>query len=67
MNLSPEQVAAAKSIGCAFFPATDLQVQRLTMQQRIFRVDGKPFLLSRDGSYYETAGTLRVLIAGVLP
>ncbi len=44
-----------------------MQVQRLTMQQRVFRVDGKPFLLSRDGSYYETAGTLRALIANVLP
>ena len=66
LNLSPEQVAAARSVGCAFFPASELQVQRLTMQQRIFRVEGKPFLLSRDGSYYETAGTLRVLIADVV-
>jgi outer membrane biosynthesis protein TonB len=67
LNLTPDQVAAAKAIGCAFFPATEMQVQRLTMQQRVFRVDGKPFLLSRDGSYYETAGTLRALIANVLP
>ncbi len=67
LNLTPDQVAAAKAIGCAFFPATEMQVQRLTMQQRVFRVDGKPFLLSWDGSYYETAGTLRALIADVLP
>ena len=63
MNLTPEQITAAKAIGCAFFPATEMQVQRLTMQQRVFRVDGKPFLVSRDGSYYETIGTLRALLA----
>ena len=66
MNLSPEQVACAKTAGCAFFPATEMQVQRLTMQQRVFRVAGKPFLLSRDGCYYETYGTLRALIADLV-
>jgi hypothetical protein len=67
LNLTPDQVAAARAIGCAFFPASELQVQRLTMQQRVFRVDGKPFLLSRDGSYFETIGTLLALIAAAPP
>ena len=51
---------------CAFFPATELQVQRLTMQRRIFTVEGKRYLVSRDGSYFETAGTLRALIDKVV-
>ena len=67
LELTPEQVAAARAIGCAFFPATELQVQRLTMQQRIFKVEGKHYLLSRNGSYFETAGTLRALIAKAPP
>ncbi|MBL6456047.1 hypothetical protein JMJ55_11985 [Belnapia sp. T6] len=67
MILNPDEVAAARAIGCAFFPATELQVQRLTMQQRIFTVDGKRYLVSRDGSYFETVGTLRALLAKYVP
>jgi hypothetical protein len=62
LELTRDHVAAAWACGCAFFPATEAQVQRLTMQRRIFRVDGKPFLATRDGAYYETQATLLRLI-----
>ena len=65
MDLTQEQVEAAKACGCAFFPATEAQVARLSMQRRIFRIDGKPFLATRDGGgFFETQGTLSVLIEG---
>jgi hypothetical protein len=62
LDLTREQLAAARAAGCAFFPATEIQVQRLTMQRRIFRLDGKPFMVTRDGGFYETHGTLLRLI-----
>ncbi|MDO9713522.1 hypothetical protein [Paracraurococcus lichenis] len=62
MDLTSEQFAAARAAGCAFFPAIEAQVQRLTMQRRIFRLDGKAFMVTRDGAFYETHGTLLQLI-----
>jgi hypothetical protein len=67
LDLTPDQQAAARSCGCAFFPATDAQVERLTMQRRIFRLEGRPFLVTRDGAYWETHGTLMRLIEGRTP
>ena len=65
MDLTQGQVEAANACGCAFFPATEAQVARLSMQRRIFRIDGKPFLATRDGGgFFETQGTLSVLIEG---
>ncbi len=65
MDLTREQIEAAEACGCAFFPATEAQVARLSMQRRVFRIDGKPFLATRDGGgFYETQGTLSVLIEG---
>ena len=65
MDLTQEQVEAAKACGCAFFPATEAQVARRSMQRRIFRIDGKPFMATRDGGgFFETQGTLSVLIEG---
>ncbi len=65
MDLTEEQVEAAKACGCAFFPATQAQVARLSMQRRIFRVGGKPFMATRDGGgFFETHGTLSLLIEG---
>ena len=65
MDLTEEQVEAAKACGCAFSPATEAQVARLSMQRRIFRVDGKPFMATRDGGgFFETHGTLTLLIGG---
>lgn len=58
MQLTDEQYAAAKACGFAFFPATEAQVQRLSMQRRIFWVDAKPFMVTCNGAYYETQGTL---------
>ncbi len=65
MDLTREQVEAAKACGCAFFPATEAQVARLSMQRRIFHVDGRPFMATRDGGgFFETHGTLTLLIGG---
>ncbi|MGG5809641.1 hypothetical protein [Falsiroseomonas sp. CW058] len=72
MELSPDQVRAAEAAGCAFIPATPEQVARLTMQRRIFLIDGQPHLARRHGAgIFETQGTLAPLIAaasaGVVP
>ena len=65
MDLTREQVEAAKARGCAFFPATEAQVARLSMQRRVFRIGGKPFLATRDGGgFFETHATLARLIEG---
>lgn len=64
MELSPDQVRAAQAAGCTFYPATPDQVSRLTMQRRIFLIDGRPHVARRHGSgIYETQGTLTPLIA----
>ena len=34
------------------------------MQRKVFEIDGQPHLATRDGSFFETAGTLERLIAG---
>ena len=63
MELSREQVEAAKANGCAFFPASEAQVARLAMQRRIFRLGGRPFVATRDGGgFHETHATLARLI-----
>jgi hypothetical protein len=62
LELTREQRAAAQACGCALIPATDEQVRRLTMQRRVFRLDGEPVLATRDGGYFETHGTLAALI-----
>lgn len=63
MDLTKEQVEAAKACGCAFLPATGAQVALLSMQRRIFRIDGKRFVATRDGGgFFETQGTLARLI-----
>ncbi len=68
MELTPEQRATAEACGCVFLPATDEQVGRLSMQRRVFRIDGRPFLATRDGGgFFETHGTLSVLIEGQAP
>ena len=63
MDLTEEQVEAAEACGCAFFPATEAQVALLSMQRRVFHVDGKPFMATRDGGgFIETHGTLSLLV-----
>ncbi len=62
MELTRDQRAAAEACGCALVPATEEQVRRLTMQRRVFRLDGEPVLATRDGGYFETHGTLATLI-----
>jgi len=62
LELTREQRAAAEACGCAFVAATDEQVRRLTVQRRIFGLDGMPFLATRDGAYFETHATLAALI-----
>ena len=65
MDLTQEQVEAAKACGCAFFPASEAQVARLSMQRRVFRIDGKPAMATRDGGgFFETHATLARLIEG---
>jgi type IV secretory pathway VirB10-like protein len=62
LKLTPDQQRAARACGFAFFPATDEQVRRLTMQKRVFRIDDQPYLATRDGGYWETHGTLTQVI-----
>ena len=62
MELTSEQQQAARAYGFSFFPATEAQVQRFTMQKRIFRLGGKPFMVTRDGGFWETHGTLLRII-----
>ncbi|MGK7870945.1 hypothetical protein [Falsiroseomonas sp. E2-1-a20] len=62
MNLTSEQQRAARACGVTFVPATGAQVQRLTMQRRIFRIDDQPFLAVRNDGFWETYGTLMRLI-----
>ena len=63
MELTEEQIEAAKACGCAFFPATEAQVARLAMQRRIFTLGGGPFVAMRDGGgFHETHATLAALI-----
>lgn len=63
MKLSPQQIAAAKARGFVLFPASQSQIDRMTMQRRIFDVDGRPHVVSRDGVYFETHATLAPTIA----
>ncbi len=65
MELTPDHLRAAQTCGCVFLPATDAQVQRLSMQRRIFRIDGESFVATRDGGgFFETHGTLTLLVEG---
>ena len=65
MDLTQEQVEAAQASGYAFFPATEAQIAVLSMQRRIFRIEGRPFVATRDdGGFMETHGTLLPLIEG---
>ena len=65
MDLTQEQVEAAKACGCEFLPATEAQVALLSMQRRVFRIGGRPFVATRDGGgFFETHGTLARLIEG---
>ena len=68
LELTPDHLRAAQTCGCVFLPATDAQVQRLSMQRRIFRIGGKPFVATRDGgAFLETHATLLPLIGGQAP
>jgi hypothetical protein len=63
MDLTKEQMEAAKVCGCTFVPVAGEQVARLSMQRRVFMLDGRPFVATRDaGGFYETHATLAVLI-----
>ena len=65
MDLTPEQVEAAKACGCEFLPATEAQVALLSMQRRVFRLGGEPFVATRDGGgFMQTHGTLALLVEG---
>ena len=62
LDLSPDQLAAARACGFTLAPATEDQASRLTAQRRIFRVEGSPFVVTRDGGFFETWATLAALI-----
>lgn len=66
MELKFEQVSAATACGCGLAPATEDQVGRLSMQRRVFTVDGKPFVVARNG-FFETHGSHEALIANRRP
>jgi hypothetical protein len=63
LHLSADQIAAAEMCGVSFLPASDAQVQRYSMQRKVFRIDGQPVLATRDGSFFETAATLERWVA----
>ncbi len=68
LELTPDQLRAAEACGCVFLPATDEQIGRLSMQRRVFRIGGQPFVATRDGgSFFETHATLLPLIGGHAP
>lgn len=63
MELTQEQVEAAEARGCAFLPADEAQVARLSMPRRVFTRGGRPFVATRDGGgFLETHATLARLI-----
>ena len=63
MQLTQEQLQAARARGIDFHPATAEQVARLTMQRRIFLLpDGQPHVGSRNGTVWETHGAVARLI-----
>lgn len=66
MKLTSDQIRAATACGCVLTPASENQVGRLTMQRRIFSLDGKPFVAERNG-VFETHGTLEALITNYRP
>ncbi len=67
LQLSPEDIAAAEACGVTFLPATPAQVQRLSMQRKIFYAGGQPILATRGDGFFETVGTLqRVIEEGLL-
>jgi hypothetical protein len=64
VDLTQERVEA-KACGCEFLPATEAQVALLSMQRRVFRLGGEPFVATRDGGgFFETYGTLSLRIEG---
>ncbi len=68
MELTPDQLAAARACGCVLTPATEDQVRRFSMQRRVFRIDGRPFVATRDGGgFFETHATLLPLLGGQAP
>jgi hypothetical protein len=67
LELTPAQQVAARASGLALLPATEEQVARLTVQRRVFRIAGRPFLATRDGGYFETHATLAAQIEAYLP
>lgn len=62
MHLSPEEIAAAEACGVNFLPASAAQVQRLSMQRKVFYRAGAPILATRGDGLFETVGTLQQLI-----
>jgi hypothetical protein len=62
LELTPDQLSAARACGCSFSPATDDQIRRFSAQRRIFRIDGAPFVAARGGGFVETWATLAALI-----
>ncbi|MDQ1078119.1 hypothetical protein [Pseudoroseomonas cervicalis] len=67
MNLSRAQVQAAQANGRQFLPADPAQVARLSMQRRIFWVEGRPCLAQREDGFLETAATLEQFLEEVAP
>lgn len=63
LDLTPDQIADAETVGVSFPPASPQQIQRLSMHRKVFRVGGEAVLATRDGALFETAGTLERLIA----
>jgi len=63
LDLTPDQIADAETVGVSFPLATPDQVRRYTMQRKVFRVGGEAVLATRDGALFETAATLERLIA----
>lgn len=67
VKLMPEQAALAKAHGCTLVAANAQQVATLSMQRRVFWIDGTPWLVMRGDGFFETAATLAQLLREPAP
>ncbi|MDJ0389702.1 hypothetical protein QMO56_16430 [Roseomonas sp. E05] len=67
VELTPEQRQAAQARGRHVVAATDEQIATLSMQRRVFWMEGRAFLVVRPDGFLETVATLQALLRQPLP
>jgi hypothetical protein len=65
VQINSEQIRHAEAHGCRFQPASDTQVQALSMQRRIFWHGTQALVALREDGFLETAATLKQLLEQV--